>query len=121
MTEPRTEAGRAFLRMWTMEGKPFPGYDFATEHILAIEAEAARPVSGLEDPWLADIVRCGEVSLAHWQEAHRNEETGALTFMGPDGPFYEGIRSVVERLRDYHFAKTHPPRLSGSGREEPGS
>lgn len=56
--------------------------------------------------WLADIVRCAEASLTRWQECHRNAESGALTFHGDDGPFYEGMRSVVDRLRDYHYEMT---------------
>lgn len=58
------------------------------------------------EPWLADILRCGEAAFARWQEAHRNEETGALTFVREDGPFYEAMGSVLNRLRDYHFEKT---------------
>jgi hypothetical protein len=79
-------------------------------------ALAAAPLGARPDPWLADIVRCAEASFARWQEAHRNEETLALTFHGPDGSFYEGMRSVVDRLRDYHYERTkaaalpvHPP------------
>lgn len=57
-------------------------------------------------PWLDDIVRCAEASFTRWQEDHRDEETGALTFHGQDGPFFEGMRSVVDRLRDYHYEMT---------------
>lgn len=73
-------------------------------------AEPAAPEGVRAAAWLEDIVRCGEAALATWQEAHRNEETGALSFRGEDGPFYEAIRSVVDRMRDYHFEQTKPHR-----------
>lgn len=51
--------------------------------------------------WLDDIIRCHAAGLARWQEAHRNEATGALTFVREDGPYYEVMRSTLNRLRDY--------------------
>lgn len=57
------------------------------------------------DPWLADILRCGEASLARWEDVHRHDD-GSLRFTGHDGSFYEGIRSTVRRLRDYHYQRS---------------
>ena len=68
------------------------------------------------EPWLADIVRCAEAAFAKWEAAHRNEANDSTTFIGADGPFYEGIRSVVSRLRDFHFVVT---RLAKDPTDEP--
>jgi hypothetical protein len=72
------------------------------------------------EPWLADIVRCAEAAFAKWEAAHRNEANDSTTFIGADGPFYEAIRSVVSRLRDFHFEVTRAARLSESTGSEEG-